>query len=62
MAHGVEMPADANGLAYGLGFLTATGLLHTCGLGLGLRANPLIGKATGLGLAVIGAGLLAGSL
>ncbi len=62
MAHGVEMPSDANGLAYGLGFLTATGLLHTCGLGLGLRANPLIGKATGLGLAVIGAGLLAGSL
>ncbi len=62
MAHGVEMPVDANGLVYALGFLSTTGLLHGCGLGMGLKANPLIGKVAGLGLAVIGAGLLASSL
>ncbi|KAB1074409.1 HupE/UreJ family protein [Methylobacterium planeticum] len=43
-AHGVEMPETASGLAYGLGFLAATGLLHLAGLGLGL----LIGRARGL--------------
>lgn len=35
-AHGAEMPASAIGLAYGLGFVTATALLHLGGIGLGL--------------------------
>ncbi len=35
-AHGAEMPITAAGLEYGLGFLLATGLLHACGIGLGL--------------------------
>jgi urease accessory protein len=34
--HGTEMPESASGLAYGLGFLCATALLHTTGVGLGL--------------------------
>ncbi len=62
MAHGVEMPVDANGLVYALGFLTATGLLHASGLGLGLKTHPLVGKLAGLGLAMVGAGLLVGAV
>ncbi|MHB2166412.1 HupE/UreJ family protein [Alsobacter sp. R-9] len=31
-AHGAEMPANAAGLAYGVGFLAATALLHASGL------------------------------
>jgi urease accessory protein len=32
--HGMEMPANAVGYAYGAGFILATGLLHTAGIGL----------------------------
>ena len=35
-AHGAEMPETASGLAYGLGFVAATALLHGIGIGLGL--------------------------
>ena len=35
-AHGGEMPADASGLAYGVGFVIATAMLHAAGIGLGL--------------------------
>jgi urease accessory protein len=35
-AHGAEMPVNATGLEYGLGFVLATALLHGAGLGLGL--------------------------
>ena len=38
-AHGAEMPATVAGLAYGTGFLLATGLLHGAGIGLGLVAQ-----------------------
>jgi urease accessory protein len=31
-AHGAEMPANASGLAYGAGFMTATALLHATGI------------------------------
>jgi len=62
MAHGTEMPADANGLVYALGFLAATGVLHACGLVLGLKATPLFGKVAGVSLAVVGAGLLVSAL
>jgi urease accessory protein len=34
--HGAEMPAAASGLLYGLGFVAATVLLHTVGLGIGV--------------------------
>jgi urease accessory protein len=40
-AHGAEMPETASGLAYGVGFILATALLHASGLGVGI----LIGKA-----------------
>jgi urease accessory protein len=35
-AHGAELPAAANPLAYGVGFVIATGLLHLCGILLGV--------------------------
>ncbi len=35
-AHGKELPHAANPLAYGVGFVLATGLLHVCGIALGL--------------------------
>jgi urease accessory protein len=34
-AHGAEMPSDASGLGYALGFLMATATLHAIGIGLG---------------------------
>lgn len=40
-AHGMEMPATSSGLVYGIGFVLATGLLHGCGIGLGLCAQKL---------------------
>ena len=55
-AHGAEMPGDASGLAYGIGFMIATALLHLGGLGLGY----LIGAAGDrYGLVVRSAGGLA---
>jgi urease accessory protein len=68
-AHGAEMPEDAGGLAYAAGFMIATALLHTAGIGIGL----LIGKAgesygsvvvrsAGGATAVAGVGLLTGVL
>lgn len=35
-AHGAEMPSAANPLAYGIGFVVATGLLHLAGIAIGL--------------------------
>lgn len=40
-AHGVELPRAANPFAYGMGFVVSTGLLHLCGIGIGvLAARP----------------------
>ena len=35
-AHGTELPNAADPVAFSLGFVVATGLLHLCGIGLGL--------------------------
>lgn len=66
-AHGAEVPVDAAGASYILGFLTATGLLHALGIGLGLAAARLAGssifnRAAGGGIALAGAALLTGAL
>jgi len=34
-AHGSEMPLDASGFEYGIGFMMATALLHAVGIGIG---------------------------
>ena len=68
-AHGAEMPGDASGLGYALGFITATATLHALGIGLGVaigRAGKRVASRTfriGGGLmALAGVGLLAGWL
>jgi urease accessory protein len=38
-AHGTELPEAANPLAYGVGFVIATGLLHLSGIALGLLSR-----------------------
>jgi urease accessory protein len=35
-AHGTELPENASGLLYSIGFVIATGLLHACGIVIGL--------------------------
>ena len=61
-AHGAEIPANASGLAYGLGFVLATVALHLAGLALGklsLRQSARWSQLAGAGIAVVGAVLLA---
>ncbi len=40
-AHGVEMPANTSGFAYGAGFALATAFLHALGIGVALLARRL---------------------
>ncbi|MEA1672350.1 HupE/UreJ family protein [Nitrospirillum sp. BR 11163] len=62
-AHGVEMPADADGLAYGLGFVTASAVLHLTGVALSRLAErnglSLAPRLAGLGMAAMAPLLLA---
>ncbi|TWB43346.1 HupE/UreJ family protein [Nitrospirillum pindoramense] len=62
-AHGAEMPADADGLAYGLGFVTASATLHLAGVALSRLAEraglALAPRLAGLGLAAMAPLLLA---
>jgi urease accessory protein len=43
-AHGTELPAGADAVAYSLGFVIATGLLHLAGIAFGLLARWPAGK------------------
>lgn len=56
-AHGTELPEAASPLAYSLGFVIATGMLHLAGIGFGLLARWPAGKiAVRAGGAVIALG------
>ena len=59
-AHGVELPHAANPLAYGIGFVTATGMLHLCGIAIGTLIRWPAGDRAirGLGLAIAATGCL----
>jgi urease accessory protein len=66
-AHGAEMPPDAAGAAYGLGFMAATALLHLTGIGVGFLigfAGTAYGntvyRVAGSLVALAGVGLLTG--
>jgi urease accessory protein len=66
-AHGAEMPVDASGLEYGLGFVLATALLHVVGIGFGLGIarfgrvhSPRVIQLGGAAMAVAGFGILTG--
>lgn len=60
-AHGSEMPAMASPLAYGLGFVAATAILHGIGLMLGAarehRMVPVLARAAGGVIAATGIAL-----
>ena len=43
-AHGTELPNAANPIAYSLGFVIATGLLHLCGIAFGLLVRWPAGR------------------
>lgn len=60
-AHGSELPATSSGFSYGLGFVIATALLHAAGYGLcSIKIAQINGwlKASGIGIATIGAVML----
>lgn len=68
-AHGTEMPLDAAGVAYGLGFMAATALLHLAGLGLGMAIGRFgeahgekVVRGAGAAVAVAGLALIGGVL
>jgi urease accessory protein len=68
-SHGLEMVNTRSGFAFGLGFVSATVLLHLTGIGLGLALGRIavsssrrIARAGGSALALTGVVLLAGSL
>jgi urease accessory protein len=64
--HGVEMPADSSGLAFGLGFVAAAALLHLLGVGVGTALTAAkahrgwLVRAGGGAFAVAGLALLTG--
>jgi urease accessory protein len=57
-AHGVELPPGADAVAYSVGFVIATGLLHLAGIGFGLLARWPAGqvavRAAGCAIALAG--------
>lgn len=65
-AHGAELPRAANPLAYGIGFVVATGLLHLCGISIGLLLRWPIGerliRGMGAAIALLGCYFLVRSL
>lgn len=65
-AHGTELPQSADPIAYSLGFVIATGLLHLTGIAFGeLTRWPWGGRvvrALGAVIAVVGAGFLVRAL
>jgi urease accessory protein len=63
-AHGTELPVAANPLAFSLGFVLATGMLHLLGIAFGLLVRWPIGQvavqAGGGVIALAGVGFLTG--
>lgn len=61
-AHGAEMPADASGALYGLGFVVATASLHAAGviagLGFARLASPTHRHARAVGAAIAAVGVV----
>ena len=65
-AHGAELPEAANPLAYSLGFVLATGLLHLCGIAFGLvvrwPAGQIAVRVSGAAIATAGLAFLTGAV
>jgi len=67
--HGLEMDSARSGIAFGLGFMSATALLHLTGIGLGLGSahsgvslHGRTARAGGSAVALVGLVLLASRL
>jgi urease accessory protein len=62
-AHGTELPDAASPVAYSLGFVIATGLLHAAGIGIALVTRwprgAAVVRACGGAIAAIGVFFLA---
>lgn len=65
-AHGAELPNAANPLAYSVGFVLSTGLLHLCGIAIGELIRwpwgKIVARAAGGLIALTGVGFLTGVL
>jgi urease accessory protein len=61
VAHGAEMPVDASGIPFAMGFVSATALLHGVGLALGFNMARFA-KLGGVAIAATGIGLVTGWL
>jgi urease accessory protein len=65
-AHGVELPLSADALAFTIGFVISTGLLHLCGILIGLLGRWPAGvvaiRAGGLLIALAGCYLVYGDV
>lgn len=63
-AHGTELPEAADPIAFAVGFVVATGILHLAGIAIGLLVRWPAGlklvRATGAVIAVAGVGFLLG--
>ncbi|QIE43238.1 HupE/UreJ family protein (plasmid) [Rhodobacteraceae bacterium SC52] len=63
-AHGTELPTAADPIAYAVGFVVATGLLHLTGIAIGLLWDRPWGtwavRAAGAVVALVGAAFLTG--
>jgi len=63
-AHGAELPAAADGTAYGIGFVLATGLIHLAGIGFGLavisRQQGRLARVAGAAMSLAGVYFLIG--
>jgi len=58
-AHGAELPPGSDAVAFSVGFVMATGLLHLTGIAFGLLTRWPAGRvgvrAAGIGIALVGA-------
>lgn len=65
-AHGRELPAAANPIAYAVGFVVATGILHLCGIVIGLLVSLPNGarvvRACGVAIGCVGGYFLLAAL
>jgi urease accessory protein len=63
-AHGVELPVGADAIAFSMGFVIATGMLHLSGIAFGglshWPAGRIAVRVVGAVIAVIGLGYLVG--
>jgi urease accessory protein len=63
-AHGMELPGAADPVAYSLGFVMSTGMLHLCGIALGeltrWKAGRSLIRVAGICIACGGIGFLGG--